>query len=471
MSKIDYPERPVMVVDDEPQVLIAFSTELRFGGITNVVTCEDPRKVMPMLAQQETEVLLLDLFMPHINGQELLAQVVGNYPEIPVIIVTAVSEISTAVECIKKGAYDYLAKPMEAGRLVTTVIRAISHREMQREINSLRAHVLSGRLEHLEAFSESITNNSAMFSIFQYVESVARTSQPLLITGETGVGKELIAQTTHYLSGRQGEFVHVNVAGLDDGLFSDTLFGHARGAFTGADRDRGGLVERASGGTLFLDEIGDLNPLSQVKLLHLLHEGEYLPLGQDIQMKTDTRVIVATNSDLLKECEAGRFRRDLFYRLQTHHVHLPPLRERLDDLPILVEHFLEEAATELNKKKPTVPKEIFQFLGSYYFPGNIRELKAMVFDAVSRHIAGVLSLDAFKQNIRPTDATPLGLRELDSPEKTLFSGIEKLPTLQESNQQLLKEAVRRSDGNITVAAKILGISRQALSRRLKHNPK
>ena len=468
---MDYPERPVMVVDDEAQVLIAFSTELRLGGITNVVTCEDPRKVLPMLAQQEPEVLLLDLFMPHISGQELLAQVVNHYPEIPVIIVTAASEISTAVECIKKGAYDYLAKPMEEGRLVTTVIRAISHREMQREIISLRERVLSGSLKHPEAFSESITNNSAMFSIFQYIETVARTSQPLLITGETGVGKELIAHTTHSVSGRQGEFVHVNVAGLDDGLFSDTLFGHSRGAFTGADRDRGGLVERATGGTLFLDEIGDLNPLSQVKLLHLLHEGEYLPLGQDIPMKTDTRVIVATNSDLLGECEAGRFRKDLFYRLQTHHVHLPPLRDRLDDLPVLVEHFLKEAATELNKKKPTLPKEIFQLLGAYYFPGNIRELKAMVFDAVSRHTAGVLSLDSFKEHISQTGATPLGSKEFDSLEKTLFSGIEKLPTLQESNQQLLKEAVRRSDGNITVAAKILGISRQALSRRLKNNPK
>ncbi|MBN1670196.1 MAG: sigma-54-dependent Fis family transcriptional regulator [Kiritimatiellae bacterium] len=469
MPDVAEPARPVFVVDDEPEVLTAFSTELRLGGISNVATCSDPREVLPKLAATGAEAVLLDLMMPHVRGQDLLAQIVGAYPEIPVIVVTAAAEVGTAVECMKAGAYDYLTKPLEEGRLVTCVRHALAHRQMQRELNALREGLLADTLQHPEAFAAMFTGEKSMLAVFRYIELVAPSPQALLITGETGVGKQLVAQAAHSLSGRTGKFVRVNVAGLDDQVFADTLFGHVKGAFTGADGARGGMVETAAGGTLFLDEIGDLSPVSQVKLLNLIQEGEYLPLGRDVPSRSDARIMAATSTNVAEACEAGRFRRDLYYRLRTHHVHVPPLRERPDDLPGLVDRFLQEAAVEQGKKTPTVPRELFQLLGAYHFPGNVRELRAMVFDAVGRHEGGVLSTAAFKAGIQAAGGAPAGEQAPtpDAGTDSLFAGFEKLPALAEAGEQLVQEALRRADGNLSVAADTLGISRQALSKRLK----
>ncbi len=324
----------------------------------------------------------------------------NDFPEIPVIIITGSNDVDTAVRCMKSGAFDYMVKPVEKSRLISGVKRAIEIRELQRENKWLRAHVLSDKLEHPEAFSEIITNSPAMKSIFQYIEAISPSPQPVLITGETGVGKELVAKAIHHLSHRTGPFVPVNVAGLDDNVFADTLFGHRKGAFTGADQTRSGLVEQASGGTLFLDEIGDLSPASQVKLLRLSQDGEFFPLGSDVARRSDARVLVATNQDLEVLQSSGKFRKDLYYRLCAHHVHLPPLRERPEDLPLLIDHFLETASQTLGKKKPTPPRELFALLSTYHFPGNVRELQSMILDAVSSHKSGKLSLEVFKSYIR-----------------------------------------------------------------------
>ena len=257
-------------------------------------------------------------------------------------------------------------------------------------------------LKNPEAFTNIITRNEAMLSIMQHVESIAATSETVLITGETGVGKELIAQAIHALSGRRGRLVPVNVAGLDDNVFSDTLFGHEKGAFTGADRRRRGQVQKAAGGTLFLDEIGDLSSASQVKLLRLLQEGEYLPLGSDDPQFSDCRILAATNVDVWELQRGHKFRSDLNFRLRTHHINIPPLRERIDDIHPLVVYFLGAAAESLGKSKPEVPAQLFKILEAYYFPGNVRELQAMVFDAISRHETGSLSLDVFQSHISMT---------------------------------------------------------------------
>jgi DNA-binding NtrC family response regulator len=311
-----------------------------------------------------------------------------------------------------------------------------------------------------------------MRSVFKYIESVAATSQPVLITGETGVGKELIAQAIHRLSGRQGEMVAVNAAGLDDTTFSDTLFGHKRGAFTGAERAREGLIEKATDGTLFLDEIGDLHQQSQVKLLRLLQEREYYPLGSDVPKATNARILVATNRDLLALQESGTFRADLYYRLLLHRINVPPLRERRDDIPLLVEYILQNAAEELGKPKPTPPPELFTLLSVYDFPGNIRELKALIFDAVSRHESGKLSLESFHKHIRPEVSAELSrpadvIQELDS----LYASLQRLPSLKEAEESLIQEAMSRTDGNQTLAAMMLGITRQTLHRRLRKSDK
>jgi DNA-binding NtrC family response regulator len=293
----------------------------------------------------------------------------------------------------------------------------------------------------------------------------------VLIRGETGVGKELIARTLHSLSGLKGRFVTVNVAGLDDNVFSDTLFGHVRGAFTGADNERPGLIEQAAGGTLFLDEIGDLSQASQVKLLRLLEEGEYHQLGRDEPRRTAVRILASTHRNLWEQQKRGEFRKDLNFRLRTHRIYIPPLRERIDDIPLLTKHFLADAARNLSKKTPTPPPELFTLLKTYHFPGNVRELKAMIFDALSRHKAGVLSLEVFRSHIKahlerewepPAATTPSNGKP-----RPLISFSDKLPSIKEATRLLVEEAMKRAGGNQSIAAGILGISQQALSKRLK----
>ncbi len=470
------PPFPILVVDDEEGILLSIDTSLRMAGLNNILACQDSRQVADIFAKQPIEVLLLDLTMPHLSGQQLLEFVNHDHPDVPVIIVTGAVDVDTAVKCMKAGAFDYVVKPVEYDRLISSVNRALAFRELKRENFALKQHILSPSLENPDAFSEIITNNKKMVSIFQYIESVAQSSQGVLVRGETGVGKELIARALHRLSSLKGKFVPVNVAGLDDNVFSDTLFGHVKGAFTGADRDRPGMIEQAAGGTLFLDEIGDLSHPSQVKLLRLLQEDEYLPLGADEHRKSQARIVASTNCNLWELQKAGKFRKDLNYRLRTHRIYIPPLRERLDDLPLLVDHFLAQAARELNKKKPTPPDALFTLLNTYHFPGNVRELQAMVFDAVSTHKGGVLSLNVFKTHIQTHMKREKGgsansmeacaLAEDSAWESPITFG-SQLPTIKEATRLLVTEAMKRAKGNQSVAASILGISQQALSKRLK----
>ncbi len=476
MNSTAFPALPVLLVDDEAQFLFSASLSLNSEGIDNVIQCQDSRNVMSILSAGDFSVVVLDMLMPHLSGWDLLPMVVKDFPELPVIIITAVNEVKTAVDCMKEGTFDYLVKPVDKVRLVTTVRRAIEVRGLRDENTRLRDYLLSNKLEQPDLFSEIITQNPVMRSTFQYIEAIAENALPVLITGETGVGKELVAKALHRLSGRTGELVTVNVAGLDDHLFADTLFGHKKGAFTGADAARNGLVDRASGGTLFLDEIGDLSIESQVKLLRLLQEGKYYPLGEDVPKLTDARIIVATNRDIDALTKAETFRRDLYYRLQTHHIHLPPLRDRREDLPLLIEHFLDKAAEQFGKNKPTLPAEFSTLLEVYHFPGNIRELESMIFDAVSRHKRGVLSMKSFEAKIgcqnlvNQADEADNG-RENPLPFTDLLPTLDQLPTLKDAEQSLIMEALKRSDGNQTIAARLLGMSRQALHNRLSRGRK
>ena len=457
----------VLLVDDDPAWLRSLRLTLeRSAGITNIVTCQDSRMVMALLEQHEIGLVLLDLTMPHLSGDQLIGMIAERHPEIAVIVISGMNQIESAVNCIKQGAFDYFVKTVEEDRLVSGVLRAIRMLELERQNREMSSRMLSGELKSPAAFAGIVTTDRAMHAIFSYIEAVALSTEPLLIMGESGVGKELIAKAAHTLSGCRGPLVSVNVAGLDDAVFADTLFGHLRGAFTGADQPRRGMIEEATEGTLFLDEIGDLSIASQVKLLRLLQEGEYFPLGSDRPKRLKARVVVATHQNLSLKQETGSFRRDLYYRLCTHMVHVPPLRERKGDLPPLLNHFLEEAARALGKKKPTPPRELLQLLATYNFPGNIRELKALVYNAVSVHRDRVLSMDTFlKTVIRPEEKqnqpTAAGL------ENNLFAGLEHLPTFGEAAELLVEEAMSRANGNQTIAARLLGISQPALSKRLK----
>jgi len=465
MTETSYPHFGVLLVDDEPAWLRSLSMALRsHGGISNLATCADSREVLGLMARGDFGLVLLDLNMPHRSGEDLLAAIAEQHPEVLVIIISGLNQLEAVVRCIKRGAFDYFVKTDEEERIVSGVLRAVRMLEVQRTSRDLADRMVSRAIEHPEAFAEIVSADRAMLAIFSYVESVAASPHPLLVTGESGTGKELLVRAAHQLSGCKGRLVAINVAGLDDAVFADTLFGHVKGAFTGADTARKGLIEEAAGGTLFLDEIGDLSLASQVKLLRLLQEGEYFPLGSDQGRRLRARIIVATHQDLKVKEADGRFRRDLYYRLRTHHVQLPPLRQRLGDLGLLADHFLREAAVALGRAKPNLPKGLLDFLGTCRFPGNIRELRAVLFDAASVSRAGTLNLDRVVALLQPEPGAPPAEAV---PGQNPFAGFDSLPTFKQSAQFLVTEAMARAGGNQTLAARLLGISQPALNKRLK----
>ena len=474
MSSKIFPAGPILLVDDEEHFLLSAELTLSSNGITNIETCKDSRQVMQILSKQYYSLVALDINMQHISGIELLRQIVSSYPEIPVIMITAMNDVDSAVLCMKEGAFDYVVKPISNTKLVTTIKRGLELAEIRNENEMLKQSLLRENVEHPEAFQEIVTRSVPLRSIFRYIEAIAKTNLPVLITGETGTGKELFAEAVHKASGRKGELVTVNVAGVDDDFFSDTLFGHKKGAFTGAESERKGLIEKADNGTLFLDEIGDLSIASQVKLLRLLQDGSYYPLGSDIAKLSDARIIVATHRDI-KTMQAGdTFRQDIYYRLKSHHIAIPPLRERKSDVPYLIDHFISKAATTLSKIRPTAPKELYTLLANYPFPGNVRELEGIIFEAVSVHISGILSLESIRKNIavhnkerNSKDAVSL----LDHQSNELLSFPGRFPTLEEAEDSLIEEALKRAEGNQTIAAELLGISRRALNNRLRRTEK
>jgi DNA-binding NtrC family response regulator len=458
----------ILVVDDEYVALERYRVILEAHEFTNYIMCDDSRDVPKLLEENHISVVLLDLNMPYIRGEKLLEDMSERHPDIPVIVLTGEDDVDTAVQCMKIGAFDYMTKPVDPNRLINAINHGLRIRDLQHEVRVLSASDASTRINNPEAFEGIITASPTMRRLFSYAETVAPSPKSVLITGESGTGKELVARAVHRLSGNPGEFVPVNVSGLDDTMFSDTLFGHVRGAFTGAQSERPGLIERAADGTLFLDEIGDLEQGAQIKLLRLLQEQEYYPLGSDTPRKSKARVLAATNADLAARQQQGAFRNDLYYRLIAHRIDIPPLRSRPEDLTVLFNHFLEESAEALGRPVPQVPKGLFAMLSSYSFPGNIRELQAMIYDAVSRSEPGTLSMQYFREYIdsRRAEASAGSSGEQDGHAGPVISYSGRFPTLREAEDYLIAEALERAEGNQSVAARMLGVSQSTLSRRL-----
>jgi DNA-binding NtrC family response regulator len=448
---------PILLVGMDREIQERADSVLVAQGLGPVARIRDGEQVPLYLAENPCDLVLLDIGRAGHRDIDLIGRITAGHPGITVVAISQADEAAAAISCIHQGAYDYLVKPVTDERLMDLIRRALGLRRARQAPSSGCAGGPA------EAFAPIITDDPGMREVFAYAEAVARSGQPLLITGETGTGKDLLARAVHQLSGNPGDYVAVNIAGMDDAMLSDSLFGHRKGAFTGATDLRPGLVLGASSGTLFLDEIGELDPVSQVKLLRLLQDGDYFPLGCDRPKRSTARIIAATNADLQQLQAGGRFRRDLFYRLQTHILAIPPLRSRPRDLPLLMDHFAALAAADLGRPPVVVPAEAAELLAGYAFPGNVRELRSLMYDALARTPLGApLSLMPFRKAMA-----------MDAPGKALVApttGMQfpaTLPSLAEVQRLLVNEALARSQGNQAVAASWLGISRQAIHKRLR----
>ena len=449
----------IAVIEKDPFVARTMEMFLKGTPVEDVVIYTTEKEFFSVFTKNGFDIVIADINAFSKGEESFLNKVRSPGFKTRVVFTVTIDDVARAVESINLGAREYIVKPVSRERflnVINEVLPEISNTEKD-EIFPIK-----------EAFREIITADRKIRSIFRYMDAIKQSPEPVLVTGETGVGKDLVARAVHKVSELNGEFVAVNVAGLDDHMFTDTLFGHLRGAFTGADKKRSGLIEKAKGGTLFLDEIGDLSHASQVKLLELLQSGTYYPIGSDSQKTSDARIVVATNRDLYEMQSKGEFRKDLYYRLSVHHIDIPPLRKRIDDIPVLFEHFLEMASTAQNMRKPSYVADLIPALKKYSFPGNVRELRAMVFNAVSSAGGNMLSATSFPEFTQKIEPSTVTFETIDK-SRTLKNLFGKVPSMAELEMQAIKEALEECNGNRTHAAAMLGITRQTLIRKLKQN--
>jgi DNA-binding NtrC family response regulator len=450
----------ILVVDDDPAAGALVELHADAIGFAVVEKAETAAEGLAALKRGGFDLVVLDLGLPDMAAAEVLPAFLAAAGSVPIAVVTADNRIDTAVRCMREGAFDFLEKPLSPARLPPLFAHATENARLRRLTGT-------GPAGHrAAAFSRIITRSPLMFDLFRAAERIAPSQLPILVAGESGTGKELLSRTLHDLSGRSGEFVAVNAAGLDGTLFSDVLFGHVRGAYTGAEGVRAGLVKRAQGGTLFLDEIGDIGADIQVKLLRFLQDGEYYPLGADRSERADCRLILATHVDLHEAVRSGRFREDLYYRLTAHAVEIPPLRARREDIGLLADHFAKEAAARLKSPGMTLDRGFLAMLENYGFPGNVRELAAIVHGAVAAAESNRPS-SAFVRDYISRHAGPDQDKPVNSCEDYPYQTDGRFPPLEELEMQHIREALRRTGDNQSAAAELLGISQSTISRKLR----
>lgn len=438
----------ILVVDDDPQSMQSVQLNLELAGYEDICCFDDPEKALTAAESRRVGVALIDLHMPKMSGDHLLEQLQRVQPGLPVLVISGNNNVDTAARLVGRGASDYLVKPVQSELLLERVSQALLAGEAYDE-------QAAGAVAHM------VTEDQSMLQVHGRLQEVAIGDHPVLITGESGTGKELAARAVHELSGCLGEFLALNVASLDDSLFADALFGHVKGAFSGAGTSRGGLIEGAAGGTLFLDEIGDLDPQSQAKLLRLLQEGEYFPLGSDRPQRCQARIVLATHRNLRQKVEEGAFREDLFFRISASVVHLPPLRDRGDDIAVLARHFCAMCAHDWGMSPPILPDNLLVFLKRQLWPGNVRELRGVMRDALMRFRRGEGLFRAIQLSLNRPVSQASSAKPID------WSVFETLPSVEEWSDLLIDEALKRFDHQVPRAAEALGMTRQGLAKRLK----
>ncbi|AEH23330.1 two component, sigma54 specific, transcriptional regulator, Fis family [Thermodesulfobacterium geofontis OPF15] len=441
----------ILVVDDEKLTLKNLKYILTKEGY-EVKAVDNGMSALNLLKNEEFDLVITDLKMDMVSGLDILEKCKEWYPDTEVIMITAYGSIDSAIQAMKLGAYHYITKPFRLDELKILVKEALEKVRIKKENKRLKEEFerLKGTVVHI------ITQNPEMKKILELAEKVAPTDCPVLILGETGTGKELLARYIHQHSRRKDKvFLAINCGAFTEELLANELFGHEKGAYTGAVSTKKGLLEVASGGTLFLDEITEMSPTMQVKFLRVLQEKEFIRLGGTEPIKVDVRIIAATNRDIKKEIEKGRFREDLYYRLNVISFNLPPLCQRKEDIPLLCYYFLNKYAKEMNKEVKEISEEAMELLLSYDYPGNVRELENIIARAVALTNSSKIELSHLPEDLKKFKI--FTFRKKNFP----------LPTLEEQEKEYIKMVLKEVGGNKTLAAQILGIDRATLWRKLK----
>jgi DNA-binding NtrC family response regulator len=448
MGNQDY---KILVVDDDPGMCQTISDVLCEEGFS-VDTLNESVEASRVLTREEFDVIVTDLRMKGLKGLDLLGVTRKIHPPPPVIIITAFGTIESAIQAMKMGAYDYITKPFKMEELVLTIQKALEHRLLKKEIIRLKKEV-----EARYHFHHLIGKSPSMQNIFSLIERISESSSNVLITGESGTGKELVARATHYNGNRkEGPFIALNCAAIPETLLESELFGYKKGAFTDAKSDKKGLIFEAKEGTLFMDEITEMPPTLQAKLLRVIEEREVRPLGDTVSYPFDVRIISTTNQDIQALIREGRFREDLYYRLKVIDIEIPPLRERREDIPLLIQHFIAKLGKDSKKKVSGVSEDALRILLNYPWPGNIRELENVIQRAITlgQH-----------EMVLPEDLPPLMTRETEG------DALEKALKMRYTVDQLEKEYIKRvlieAGGNKSKAAEFLGLDRKTLYRKLR----
>ncbi|MBF8275568.1 MAG: atoC 2 [Candidatus Brocadiaceae bacterium] len=447
----------ILVVEDQDamreSLVIAFKDE----GYHVEGVCSGEDALQRLLGENQFDLVVTDLKMKKVDGLEVLKAVKATNPLTEVVVITAYGTISTAVQAIREGAYDYVTKPFRHQEILRVAKKAIEKKGLKD-----RVRYLEGEVKEKYKFEGIVGTSNAMLEVLKTTSHVCRTESTVLITGESGTGKELIARAVHYNSLRKDcPFVVINCGALPENLQESELFGHVRGAFTGAIRDKIGLFQQAQKGTILLDEIGETLPSTQVKLLRFLQDGEIRPVGGNKALYVDVRIIAATNENLEKAVELGRFRKDLFYRINVIRIHIPPLRERREDVALLVDYFLEKFSTKLNKGKKTLSVEAKYAMMRYDWPGNIRELQNTIERVVALTKNEVIQVDDLLLPVEEFAGSSVIMMESDKRKSFIVT------TLAEQEKIAIVDALNKYGGNQTKVSQVLGISTTTLWRKIK----
>jgi two-component system NtrC family response regulator len=445
----------ILIVDDEKNYLVVLEALLGPEGY-ETVTADNGEDALSLIRGSDLDLVITDMKMPEINGMDLLDETKKIKPELPVILMTAYGTIEMAVEAMKRHAYDYITKPFKNEELKLTIKKALENYRLVKE-NRLLSEALSDRYR----YGNIIGKSKPMLKIYDLISKVAQSRASILITGSSGTGKELIAKAIHYNSPRKDRpFISINCGALTETLLESELFGHERGAFTGAVSMKKGRFELADGGTLFLDEIGEMPPSLQVKLLRILQEMEFERVGGTKTIKVDVRVLSASNRDIKEDVTNNLFREDLFYRLNVMNIVVPPLRERLNDLPLLVKHFIEKYRDEKGEKKIELNPESWKILYNYSWPGNVRELENIIERAVVLNSEGIIGLEDLPSELS-------GKQEELDVNRYIPPNAPLQETLEQIEEKLIRRALTICDNVQAHAATMLGIKKNLIQHKMK----